>query len=350
MPSPTSAIKPEFHTPRCDPFFDSDVAFPQSLPTLEGHVECGLVREVVWEEWAHRRVTKMVEKETQLTPRKSRQCGIPFQFRDEVVRWLLEFELCIKHYPPISPPTRHRAITMFSTFWSKRGLPKNLSSGDARLVACRSGVACMVLACKADIDVFQPLFVLSLNIWVSRVMDSGWISLDVNCLAAYERTILRELAYETTKATPFDLISELSIASPELENLMSHCGEDWELIEETFGIILEQSVQNQGYLQFRTSVMAAAALFLSMEGSLFDHPLDQMPIQGRQWVRDSGGTWHKTINPSSPDSVRVKIISDVSSNNHLIEVVEEDIKASIILIMGLTENEVERCKDWCAAL
>lgn len=62
---------------------------------------------------------------------------------------------------------------------------------------------------------------------------------------AYERTVLKELSYSITSSTPFDMISELAIASPQLELLTNHCSADWELIEESFGMILERTVQRE---------------------------------------------------------------------------------------------------------
>lgn len=89
----------QLDTPRCDGFFDPDVIFPNPLPILHGFVDCSLVSEVVWEDWAHRRVGKMVEKETQTMPLSGPvYCGIGHACRLEVVTWLLD----VSHSPTLS--------------------------------------------------------------------------------------------------------------------------------------------------------------------------------------------------------------------------------------------------------
>lgn len=39
------------------------------------------------------------------------------------------------------------------------------------------GLACLSLACKVDIDVFKPLFVLPLRAWAKAVEISQWVSI-----------------------------------------------------------------------------------------------------------------------------------------------------------------------------
>lgn len=80
--------------------------------------------------------------------------------------------------------------------------------------------------------------------------------------------------------------------------------------------------------------MTAAALFLSLEGCLFDHPLERSQIDGRQWSRDCEGTWTETSKPGTPKTVRVSCLSEVLSGES-IDIVQEDLQASVCLIMSL---------------
>lgn len=339
----------ELDTPSSNTFFDPDVTFPLPVPSLNPLKDSSLVQEVVWEDRAHHRILMMMEKESRDSLETPDFCRIHWEARHEVINWLLKFDLRLDDYPCIAPATRHRAITLFSNFWSQDSLSGSMLLDDVRLVARRTGVTCLELACKVDVDELQPLFDVPLSTWAKQVTASGWTSANVKCLESYERTLLRQLSYNVTAPTPFDFMSELTIASFELVRLMNHCPEEWELIEEAFKIVLERTVQSPEYIKYPTSVLTAAALFLSLEGCLFDHPLEKSDVKGRQWSRDSDGTWTESIKLNVPKTVRVHVVSEVLSDMS-IEVVQEDIKASVCAIMRLDQREVEECQNWCASL
>ncbi|KAG0142679.1 hypothetical protein CROQUDRAFT_662232 [Cronartium quercuum f. sp. fusiforme G11] len=340
QPSPTpfdqphSSALPSSNT--VPSFFDPDVLFPFSPPSLTGSpIDCSLVRELSWEDWARQRVRQMVSKEPPLNHRPS---SLPPQIQLEAIRWLLEFDPMLERYPAVGPHTRYRAISLFSSLWTARVLPRRILIEEAKAVAKRTAVAALMLANKADVDVFRPLFVVSLKVWASRV--SGWVDLDPTSLANFERMILQELDYRTTEPTPFDFVSELTIACTELEMIVScGCGEEWELVEEAFGIILERAVQSHEFIHFKTSVLTTAALFLALEGCFFDHPGEVGGVIS--WERDINGKW--TEHEDGIGSVRV-LLRGVKV------VVEDELKGSVRGLMSLDEDQVERCKDWCAAL
>ncbi|EGG01924.1 uncharacterized protein MELLADRAFT_91778 [Melampsora larici-populina 98AG31] len=341
----------ELGTPSSDTFLGSDVSFSPVQPTLNCLEGSSLVNEVVWEDRSHHRISRMIEKELRASIQNPpfESCRIASEVRQEVVNWLLQFDLHLRRYPDIPSSTRHRAITLFSAFWSQDSIPGNMLLEDIQTVARRTGVACLILACKVDIDGLQPLFNVRLEVWVNRVVTSGWVSADPQSLASDERAILRGLSYNVTAPSPFDFVSELQIASFELMRLVNHWPEDWEMIHEGFKIILERTVQTTEYIQYPTSVLTAAALFLSLEGCLFDHPFEQSVVEGRQWSRDPDGTWTESVHPNAPKTVRVHMLSEVLCEM-LVEVVQEDIMASVCDLLDLDEEEVEECQNWCRSL
>ncbi|KAH9812616.1 hypothetical protein DFH28DRAFT_1177070, partial [Melampsora americana] len=347
--SPVTTL--ELGTPSSHTFFDPDVSFSPPQASLNCPKDSGLANEAVWEDRSDLRISRMVEKESRdsIQNLSSKSCRLSPEVRHEVVDWFLNFDLRLARYPRIAPSTRHRAITLFTTFWTQDPFSGSMLLEDIRMIARRTAVVCLILACKVDIDCLRPLFAVRLELWVKRVLASGWVPVDAQCLASHERTILRQLSYNVTTPTPFDFLSELTIASFELMRLVNHFPEDWELIEGAFKIILERTVQSPEYIKYPTSVIAAAALFLSLEGCLFDHPLEHNVVKGRHWSRDSDGTWTESIHPDVPKTVRVHMFSEVLCEM-LVEVVQEDIKLSVCDLLDLDEGEVEECQTWCASL
>lgn len=63
---------------------------------------------------------------------------------------------------------------------------------------------------------------------------------------------------------------------------------------------------DQGFLQFRTSALAIAALLLALDRSLFRHP--GKASGPHSWTRLLNGHWHETLmRPDEPRSVTVAL-------------------------------------------
>lgn len=338
----------ELGTPGSDFSLDSEASAP-SPGSHHSPEEIIPVKEVAWEDRAHDRIERMIEREARNSLKDPAHCELDLELKYDVVQWILKFDLCVNGFPTIPFPTRYRAIALFSRFWAicpslaEDGVPRD----EVLEAAWHIGVACLILACKADIDSHQPLFCLTLNSWVRRVNASSRILIDVTSLETVERDVLFLLSYDITAPTPTDFLTELSMASPQLAKLVKACPEDWELIGSAFNIILERAVQDHNYTHFPSTVITAAALFMSLEGCLFDHPLEQNLVQGRQWSRDPDGTWTESLRPNLPKTVRVCVVSEFMGNV-MVEIVQEEIKASVCQILGL--NEVEQCQSWCESL
>lgn len=85
-----------------------------------------------------------------------------------------QFEHCFKQYPNLSLPTRHRAIMLFCRFCSRATAPNQTEETKVR--AHKTGVACLTLACKIDIDSLRPLTAVRLKLWAESVLRGGWVA------------------------------------------------------------------------------------------------------------------------------------------------------------------------------
>ncbi|EGG06949.1 uncharacterized protein MELLADRAFT_74783 [Melampsora larici-populina 98AG31] len=332
---------------KVDKFFDDDVTFPAPPAIVEGSY-FPLSEEVKWEDWARRRILKMIEREP---------CGdhihdvkasaFPHAIMQDVIKWLINFEHCFTRYPNLNLPTRHRAIMLFCRFCSLATV--QTETEEPKVIAHKIGVACLALACKVDVDSLRPLTVVQLKLWAECVLRAGWVAVSSQELRALLSTILQTLSYQVTFPTPCDFLAELVIAVPMLDSLTNHCLEDWEIIGEEFSLTYDHAFRHPEYLHHRTAVLTVAIVLLSLDECIFDHPGPRTNARGLAWWRGDDGIWTRTREKDSLEPTHYNLASDVEEGSW-VTLIREVIKTSICEIMGLDESEVDRCKQWCVAL
>ncbi|KAH9822343.1 hypothetical protein DFH28DRAFT_1180780 [Melampsora americana] len=319
---------------KVDRFFDEDVIFP-ALPDMVEGSYFPLLEEVKWEDWARRRIVKMIEQEPCVQDIQDiKPSVVSHTIMQEVIKWLINFEHCFKQYPNLSLPTRHRAIMLFCRFCSLAITPINTEESKVR--AHQIGVACLTLACKVDFDSLRPLTVVPLKLWAESVLRGGWVAVCSQELRASEKTITETLSYQLTFPTPCDFLAELVIAVPMLDSLTNHCLEDWEIIGEGFSSIYDHAFHHPEYLHHRSAVLTVAILLLSLDECIFDHPGPRTKARGLAWWRGADGIWTRTREKDSMEPTSYHLASDVEEGSW-ITLVRESIKTSICEIMSLNE-------------
>ncbi|EGF97847.1 uncharacterized protein MELLADRAFT_69723 [Melampsora larici-populina 98AG31] len=270
-------------------FFDEDVRFPPVPSVIEGPLDFSLVEQVRWEDCAKRRIARMVEKEpvvaSQLQVVDTGYDAIPLAVKQDIITWLIAF--CALD-------------TM-----------ENIDAEQIKLRAHQIGVACLMLACKVDVDFLAPLEML-------------------------EQLVLETLSYQVTFPTPCDFLTELVFAIPMLENLASHCVQDWQLVEEGFEWMYGHAYRHPEYGHYRSSVLTVAVLLFCLDQCIFDHPRSQTRTLGQVWWRNVNGVWAETRGQDSLEEVSCNLASD-EVRGHWVNLSEAGIKTSICELMGLEQ-------------